>query len=106
MTALTLLAVGVVISILSIFVAYLAKEGDARKASEKTSKRAVGVGSGALGSFVVALTVGVEALLQAPELLITLLGIGSIVGGFSWAAFGAAAFTVYVLGEAFAGVRS
>lgn len=101
-----LLVAGVFVAVVVVFAIYLTLEGDARKASEQTSQRAVGVASGAGGSVVAALVVGIEAVLQAPELLITLLGIGAIISGISWQVFGATAFVTYILGIAVGGGQS
>lgn len=99
MTAIALLGAGVVGVLVLVFLGYVLLGDDTKTAAERTSQRSVGLVSGALGTFVAALTVGVEAVLSAPELLITLLGVGAIVSGISWQVFGATAFTVWIVGR-------
>lgn len=101
-----LLGAGILVSVAIVFVVYLLIDGDMSDAVEHTTNRAVGVASGAAAAFVTALVVGLEVLLSAPELLITLLGIGAIVAGISWEAFAATAFVTFLLGKVGAGARS
>jgi hypothetical protein len=73
---------------------------DLDRAAERTSRRAFGVLTGAASLAFTVIVVGVEMALQAPEGLITLLGIGSIFAGVSWPMFGAAAFVTWAVAEA------
>ncbi len=83
-----------------LFLVYMAVERDPAEAGRKTAERAGGFTLGAGGAATAAAAVGAEVVLQLPELLITFVGIGAIVGGFSWEVFAAIALTVYVLAEA------
>ncbi len=88
-----------VTSLVAVFIWEFLIERDAAKASEKTSRRAIGVTSGGLSVAGAAAAVGTEAVLQLPELAITLLGIGSIMAGISWEMFAATAFVTYLVAE-------
>lgn len=103
--SLMLLAAGVIGVVGIVFVAYAVRERSVQTAVEKTTNRAIGLLSGALGSFIAVLALGVEAVLQAPELVITALGIGAITAGISWEVFAATAFTTYILGVVVTGGR-
>jgi hypothetical protein len=73
---------------------------DVDRAVERTSRRVFGVFAGAASAAMTAVVVGVDVALQAPELLITLLGIGSIFAGVSWPMFAATAFVAWAVAEA------
>lgn len=106
MSNIGLLAAGVLAVVGIVFAGYvIVLRGDVGTAVERTTNRSVGLVSGALGSFMLALTIGLEAVLQAPELLITLLGVGAIVAGISWEVFAATAFVTYLVGEVVGGAR-
>lgn len=92
-----ILGAGIVGVIGIVFVAQLIYDRDAQRAIERTSERVVGLMVGAGASFVAALVIGVEAVLSAPELLITVLGVGSIIGGINWPMYAALAFVVWIL---------
>jgi len=100
MSNLMLLGVGVVAVVGIVFLADLWLESFAvNRAIRKTTNRAVGLVTGALASFMLVLTIGTEAVLSAPELLITLLGVGAIIAGISWEVFAATAFVTWVVGR-------
>lgn len=98
------LGVLAVTSVFAVFVGYLVVErGDVALAAQKTMRRAGGVLMGAASFAAAALTLGVDVAMQVPELIITVLGIGSILAGVSWPMFGATAFTVWALAEGYSG---
>lgn len=92
--------VGVLVALWGLF--WLAGN-DAQEAAEKTSDRIVGVTTGVVGG-VVALAAGLlQGFLMEPGIIITILGLGSIFGGFSAEAFLAGAVLTYVLKAAVGG---
>jgi len=92
-----ILVAGIGAVLIGLFALYLAVERDGTRAAEKTSEKALGTTVGAGGAAVAAATAGLEVVAQAPEIVITLLGIGSIMAGVSWEVFGATALTSYVV---------
>jgi hypothetical protein len=97
--ALMALAILIVTSLVVMLLWDLAVTRDPEMAIARMSRRAVGLLTGAASTVAAAAMVGVDVALQAPEAVITLLGIGSIMAGVSWPMFGATAFLVYIVAE-------
>lgn len=96
---LTTLGILAATSLAAVFIWELFLERDPARASAKTSRRAVGVASGGISVAGAAAMVGTEVVLQLPELLIALVGIGSIWAGVSWEMFAATALITYLVAE-------
>lgn len=97
-STLMLLGVATALVVATFFVWELLKEGDAASAAENTSERAVGGVSGALAAGGATLAFGLEVVArEAPELLITVLGVGAIIKGVSWPVFLAVALLGYAV---------
>lgn len=86
-------------SVVLVFGAYLIMHRDPRAAGEKTARRATGVASGATAAAVGAATVGTEVIMQLPEIVIALVGLGSIVAGVSWRVAAVAMLIAYLVAE-------
>ncbi len=91
-------AVGVVVLFWAVMWAFFAEDG--REAAQKTGQKAGGLSVGIIGG-VLSLGVGVlEPLLHEPGLIISLLGLGGILGGISLEVFVASVMVTYVLSVA------
>lgn len=91
------LATAAAVLFLAIFGLYLVLERDASRAARRTSERSLGAAVGAGGVGLAAIAEGVHVLAELPAILITLLGIGSIIAGISWELFGAVALLGYIV---------
>lgn len=78
----------------------LVRTRDTTEATRRSSRRAGGalVGAGSVAGTVA--VSGVEVVSQAPEVALTLLGIGALVQGWHWGLFAVVALGVYVVSEA------
>lgn len=94
------LAIVTVLTLVTLWVWDLWKTGwDAELATEMSARRVFGVAGAGGTAILAAVTVGVEAVFQVPELLITVLGVGSILAGVSWPMFGATAMVTWMVAE-------
>lgn len=81
-------------------VIYTVIEGSPMKGVDTATTKMRGAILGA-GTIVMMIAVaGVEIVMSAPELVITALGVGAIMAGFSWEVFGATALLTYVVSAA------
>lgn len=89
----------VVLFVIDYFLELVFGDSDERskEAARRTSTRAVGAGTGALGMVIAAGAAGVEAVAHAPEFVITLLGAGWIISGLDVGGFLAVALLVYII---------
>lgn len=97
-----LLTILVVLVVATIVVAWIVDnilERDPARAAERTAQRGKGLVAGALSMAGAIGFVGVEAILQLPELLLTAWGLIALVRGFSPEAFLAVAFVVWLVAE-------
>ena len=85
-----------------IFGLFLLRERDPQAAAEETSRRTLGVGIGASGVLLAALTELFQVAAEVPGLLIGVAGVGSIIAGLSWEMFAAIAVLTYIVA---AGIR-
>lgn len=92
-----LLGSGVLVVLGIVFLLRLVYDRDPEQAAERTAQQSVGIVSGAGASFAAALAVGVDALLQAPELLISILGVGAITQGLQWEMYLAGAVLIWIV---------
>jgi hypothetical protein len=76
------------------------REGEAEDAASATSQRLSGVLAGLVTVAIASFAEVVHVLFEFPGLIITMLGVGGIVAGWSWPLFAASAFTTLILGEA------
>lgn len=95
------------LGVLGVFAALVALEYLTERSLERAVDNAMMRMRGAvmgISTIVLMLAVGMtELVFQAPELLIALLGIGSIIAGISWEVFGATAVVTYLVGAAVRG---
>ena len=95
------------IGVVAVFATLVALEYLTERSLQRSVDRAMRRMRGAVvGMATVLVLIAVnmaELLFQAPELLIALLGIGSIIAGISWEVFGATALVTYVVGAAVRG---
>lgn len=95
-TSMIVLAVGVFGALGIVFAFDALRQESLDDAIEETAERAVGVLTGSVAALGAGLAVGFE---QLPELIIGLLGIGSIMAGIPWEMFGALALIGWMISE-------
>ena len=93
-----MLGAGVLVVLGIVFILRLVYDRDPEQAAERTAEQSIGIVSGAGASFAAALAVGVDSLLQVPELLISILGVGAITQGLAWEMYLAGAVLIWIIG--------
>lgn len=101
----TLVTLGLLVAgaLVVLFAAEVLWHRDGAKAAEQTIRRSKGVTAGAASAAGAAAVVGTQVLAQLPEILIALVGLGSIVAGISWEMAGATMVATYIIAEAING---
>jgi len=87
------------VALVAVFAVDLLLERQPDRAAERTARRFLGVGAGAGSAVVAVLTVGVEVMLQLPEIVLTLLGVWAIVEQVDWDMFLALALIFYLIAQ-------
>jgi hypothetical protein len=92
-----------VVGVFALFwaVLWLLTDNDGKEAAKKTGQKSVGLGLGTVGGMLSLMAGVIKPLLLEPGLIITVLGLGGILGGFSVEAFVAGVMVTYVVASMF-----
>jgi hypothetical protein len=96
MSSMIILIVGIFGALGIVFAYDALREESIESAVDTTADRSVGVLTGAVSALGAGLAVGIE---QLPELLIGLLGVGSLLADIPWQMFLAGALILWMISE-------
>jgi hypothetical protein len=98
-----ILVVGIALTVLVLFAVFVALDRSVEDAAERTSRTAVGASAGAGMVAITAAAEGLQALAEAPGIVMGLLGVGGVAVGASVKMMAATVFIALVVLKAVRG---